>query len=72
MFHLVLGQLGLEDNQGAGSAHNGPLSTQELHEIVVYILDIAATLWYFIDTYPPSATVFISTGLANQYKNSFI
>ena len=66
VFHLILGQLGLEDNQAAGSSHSGPLSPEELEEIVIYVLDIAATLWYFVDVYPASAPVLINAGIPNQ------
>lgn len=67
MFQLILGQLGLESSQAAGSVHCGPLSVEELGELVVYILDIAATLWYFIDIYPEAIPLLIEANIQNQY-----
>lgn len=54
--------------QAAGNNHSGPLSAEELKEIVIYTLDIAATMWYFIDIYPAAASVFITAGIHNQYN----
>ena len=67
MFQLILGQLGLESSQAAGSVHCGPWSVEELGELVVYILDIAATLWYFIDIYPEAIPLLIEANIQNQY-----
>lgn len=62
----MLGQLGLDSSQAAGSVHCGPLSVEELGELVMYILDIAATLWYFVDIYPLATTLFIEANVQNQ------
>jgi hypothetical protein len=43
------------------------LSVEELGELVVYTLDIAATLWYFIDIYPEAAPLLIDATIQNQY-----
>ena len=52
--------------QAAGNDHSGPLSAEELNEIIIYTLDIAATMWYFIDIYPAAASVFTTAGIPNQ------
>lgn len=70
VFHLILGQLGLESGQAACSAHSGPLSIEELGELVNYILDISATLWYFIDIYPAANQLFIQANIPNQYAKT--
>lgn len=62
-----MGQLGLESGQAACSVHNGPLSVEELGELVNYILDISASLWYFIDIYPAANQLFIKANIPNQY-----
>ena len=66
VFHLILGQLGLDNNQAAGSVHCGPLSSEELSELVMYVLDIAATLWYFVDIYPAATVILIEANVQNQ------
>ncbi|XP_046441124.1 activating signal cointegrator 1 complex subunit 2-like [Daphnia pulex] len=71
VFQLILGQLGLESSQAAGSIHCGPLSVEELGELVVYTLDIAATLWYFIDIYPEAAPLLIDATIQNQLSDFY-
>lgn len=66
VFHLILGQLGLESGQAAGSVHSGPLSVEELNEVILYILDISATLWYFLDIYPTASSLLIEANIQNQ------
>lgn len=66
VFHLILGQLGLESGQAAGSVHSGPLSEEELVELVAYVLDISATLWYFVDIYPAGNVMFVEASIQNQ------
>ena len=61
-----MGQFGLEEMQAAGNDHSGPLSAEELSEIIIYTLDIAATMWFFIDIYPAAAPVFIAAAIPNQ------
>ena len=63
---LVLGQLGLEEAQAAGMDHNGPLTPEELKDVVIYTVDIAATLWYFVDITPPAAPVLINAEIHNK------
>ena len=61
-----MAQLGLEEMQAAGNDHSGSLSAEELNEIIIYTLDIAATMWFFIDIYPAAASVFTTAGIPNQ------
>lgn len=67
VFQLVLGELGLDSSQAAGSVNYGSLSTEEIDELVTYILDISATLWYFVDIYPEATLILIKANIQNQY-----
>lgn len=60
ILHLILGQLGLEDMQIAGRHYIGPYSTEELEDVLTYMVDIAGTLWYFIDVAPEAAPILMA------------
>ncbi|KZS18432.1 Activating signal cointegrator 1 complex subunit 2 [Daphnia magna] len=71
VFQLVLGELGLDSSQAAGSVNYGSLSTEEIDELVTYILDISATLWYFVDIYPEATLILIKANIQNQLADFY-
>ena len=52
--------------QIAGSHHIGPYTTEELKDVIMYIVDIAATLWYFIDAAPEAAPVLMASEISTR------
>jgi len=74
VLHLILGQLGLEDMQIAGRQFIGPYSTEELEDVLTYMVDIATTLWYFVDTASEAAPILMagdfSTKLVEFYEKA--
>jgi len=58
VFNLLLGQLGLDDKQATGWDDSSTLSNEELKDIIEYVTDVATTIWYFMDVYPPAAEIF--------------
>jgi len=44
----------------AGKQYSGPYSAEELEDVLTYLVDIAATLWYFIDTASEAAPILMA------------
>ena len=68
VLHLILGQLGLEDMQIAGRQFIGPYSTEELEDVLTYMVDIATTLWYFVDTASEAAPILMAGDFSTKYS----
>ena len=62
----MLSQIGLDEKQAAAYEENIPLSSEEIKDVIVYMTDIAATIWYLLEVYPSAAEVFVRAGIQTK------